>query len=145
MKTTIPPTRGTDKLYSDKIENNLFVHYLLYPLLVWSFPKSVMPVSSRKKQRQRHRRNFHIRRTRRVNEVEEQLDSDINMLLLFLLAVQLSIDDSKMAFGGNKGEELHFCRKDIFSSLSGRYFRRSYRMHRGSFYRLHSILEPHLN
>ena len=108
-----------------------------------------MPVSSRKKQRQRRRRNFHIRRTRRVNEEEEQLDSDINMLLLFLLAVQLSIDDSTMAFGGNKGEELHFSQKDIekdiFLSLSGRYFRCSYRMHRESFYRLHGILEPHLN
>ena len=30
----LPPTRGTDKLYSDKIENLIFVGYLLYPLLV---------------------------------------------------------------------------------------------------------------
>ena len=53
-----------------------------------------------------------------------------------------------MAFGGNKGEEFHYSRKDIekdiFSSLSDRFFRRSYRMHRKSFYSLHGILEPFL-
>ena len=83
-----------------------------------------------------------------MKEEKEQLESLSNLILLIEKIHELNADEKNMAFGGNKGKEFHYSRKDlekdIFSSLSDRFFRRSYRMHRKSFYSLHGILEPYL-
>ena len=65
-----------------------------------------MGVSNWKKKLQRQRRARHVHQAAADDEEEQMLLSQL-MFLLFALAIQLSEDDLRASFGGNKRKELH--------------------------------------
>lgn len=91
------------------------------------------------------------RQCRRQQEARASEDA-AHMELLFLLYAAAALvyvgDDEYNIYGGNKMQEMHRRRKDlekdIFVPLGSSFIRRSYRMSKESFYRLHSILQPQL-
>ena len=86
------------------------------------------------------------KRQRRQEQDDEELMLQFTFFSLLMRFMQSYFCSS---FGGNKKEELPRIRKDIekdiFVFLDDTYFRRSYRMDKQSFYRLHTILKPDLD
>ena len=99
--------------------------------------------SPARKKRHQYRRK---RGARARDEDTNKISRMYMMFILFITTVNLSTDQVKMLFGGNKREEMPRTRKDlekdIFLPLGDVYFRRSYRMKKESFYKLHTILAP---
>ena len=82
------------------------------------------------------------------NEIDDDDDDhDISFqLMLSQFLLQTTISKETLSFGGNKNKELPRCRKDIekdiFRLLGDYNFRRTYRMKKLTFYKLHSLLHP---
>ena len=90
-------------------------------------------------------------RRRKKKEEEMELMEEWEMLQnfsVFMFIMAFFKDSASYIFGGNKNKEIPRVRKDlkkdIIDQLGPYYFRRAYRMNVTNFFRLHSILEPHL-
>ena len=74
------------------------------------------------------------------------ISADISKRYLQLISLFEACYEDNGKYGGNKEKEVPRKRKhlvkDVFKPLGNYNFRRAYRMSKGSFYKLHSILKP---
>jgi hypothetical protein len=88
------------------------------------------------------------RRKRKLDEVIEDHQSAMSLYGVLILIVTLLISHTIFHFRYKRGEDVHRVRKDlekdIFLPLGTRFFRRSYRMDKDSFYFLHDLLKEDL-